>query len=194
MNPRKQAYKDQLLAKRAADLSGTGSYLFQNNTKGDLYLPRPTSDGKKIVRLNEQFIGDSYYFCLLKTHELKLIKELETTSETNKMYIFENNTKTELHLPKPTCDGITKVLTKGQFRGDSYYFSLLKTGQLKLIREVERPVQDKKLIVEQPPTITEQGKVEQVKSNENKQNENKQKEQEILLTEDPLDGIKVLLD
>ena len=104
MNPRKQAYKDQLLAKRANDLSGTGSYLFQNNTKGDLYLPRQTSDGKKIIRFQEQFVGDSYYFSLLKNHDLKLIKELETVSETHKMFIFENNTKAELFLPRPTSE------------------------------------------------------------------------------------------
>ena len=52
-------------------------------------------------------------------------------------------------------------------------------------------MQDKRLIVEQPPTVTNQGQVEQV---DGKYNEEKNKEQDVLLTEDPLDGIKLLLD
>lgn len=182
MNPRKQAYKEQMLAKRAHDLSGKGSYLFQNNTKGDLYLPRQTSDGKRIIRLNEQFVGDSYYFFLLKSHELKLVKELETTSDTHKMFVFENNTRTELYLPRPNCDGLTKIPVGGQFKGDSYYFNLLRSGQLKLIKEIEKPMRNE-LIVEQPPTIST--------SNEDNR---KDKEEQVLLTEEPLDGIKVLID
>jgi len=57
INYRKQQRKAQQLAKRMADLSGTGSYLFENNTKGDFHLPRPTKENVRVVKLGAQFVG-----------------------------------------------------------------------------------------------------------------------------------------
>lgn len=144
MNPRKQEQKEQRLRNRDAALSGTGTYLFQNNTKGDFYLPRPTKTGQRIVRKDQQFIGDSYYF---------------------------------------------------QFCGNLQHSGIkAKSNELRFIQEVKQPMPQEKLITEVPPTVTHEGTVEYVRQTSNeKLNEEKDKNQvEVLLTEDPLDGIKLL--
>lgn len=121
------------------------------------------------------------------------------------MYIFENNTNSELSLPKPTASGMRKVGPKGRFQGDSYFKQWMKPP-LNLLKLIETITPDncealtlnegnmQKLILDQPDTVTTAGKVEHVIEDKNKKiNENKKKEQEVLLTEDPLDGIEILL-
>lgn len=129
----KQIKKQLKLEKLASDMSGEGMYLYENNLKGDLFLPRPTQSGRRLVRKGEQFIGDSYYFGMLRTNELKLIKEIQSPEQT-------------------------------------------------------------RLLTEQPPTVTNAGTVEYVQTppatNLTEGGANKQ--QEILLTETPVDGIKIL--
>jgi hypothetical protein len=43
-------------------INGTGNYIFENRTKSDLILPKPTNEGKKVVRSGERFTGDNYFF------------------------------------------------------------------------------------------------------------------------------------
>ena len=74
INYRKEHRKAQQLAKRQKDMSGKGHYLFENNAKGDFYLPRPTKDGLRIVKFGAQFEGDDYYLGLMKSGEIKLVK------------------------------------------------------------------------------------------------------------------------
>lgn len=106
------------------------------------------------------------------------------------LYIFENNTKGDLFLPRPTHTG-RRFIPKGQqFLGDNYYFSMIPR-ELKLIKEVSPP--QEKLITEQPPTVTNTGPVEYVKSPLPDLNEeNGTGQVDVLLTESPLDGIKVM--
>lgn len=134
---RQQNTREQQLEQKKKALEGTGEYIFQNNTKADLYLPRPTKTGRRVIR----------------------------------------------HDPKSG---------KGEmFIGDSYYFQMVKTHELKFIREVNMP--QEKLITEVPPTVTHEGTVEYVRqTSDGNLNEEKTKEQEVLLTEDPLDGITLL--
>lgn len=77
----KQIKKAMKLEKLSNDMGGEGQYIFENNTKGDLFLPRATKSGRKLVRKGEQFLGDSYYFAMVKTHELKLIKEITSPEQ-----------------------------------------------------------------------------------------------------------------
>jgi len=116
-------------AKIKEELSGQGMYIFENNTKGDLYLPRPTHSGRRFVRKGEQFSGDNYYFAMLRTNELKLIREVAAAVPT-------------------------------------------------------------KLLTEQPPTVTNEGTVEFVEKP--KCNEVKTPTTDVLLTESPVGGIKVI--
>ena len=109
-------------------------------------------------------------------------------------YIFANNTSGDLSLPKKALDGKTSVGLKEEFNGDSYFLYMVKTNDLKLVKILnEESIMDK-LITEQPPVITNNGKVEfvvndpQKKINEEEAKENKK----ILLTEDPMGGIVIV--
>lgn len=106
-------------------------------------------------------------------------------------FVFENNTKGELFLPRPTSSGRKRIPAGQQFMGDSYYFQMVKTNELKFIREANAPME--KLITEQPPTVTRDGQIEYVTSQPQKINEDDKNDQgEILLTESPVDGIKII--
>jgi hypothetical protein len=91
MSLERQIAREIRLERYRQETSGEGMYLFQNNTKGDLFLPRPTQSGRKMVRRGEQFVGDNYYFNMLRSNELKLIKELASpealreSENTNKL-------------------------------------------------------------------------------------------------------------
>lgn len=110
--------------------------------------------------------------------------QVQSTLKGEGLYLFENNTKGDLFLPKPTESGLRLVPKGKQFIGDNYYFCMLKTNELKLIQEIQSP---KQLLTEQPPTVTNQGPVEFVQYRE-QQTSN----QDVLLNESPTDGIKIM--
>lgn len=130
------------------------------------------------------------------------------------LYIYENNTSGTLTLPKPTDSGKRIVAPKEQFQGDSYFMSLVKppNNLLKLVRVVtqdlpetqtqtlvESNMNEQKLILDQPDRVTSEGTVEQVVVKQqpvqklNDSVEKKQPPKEVLLTEDPMDGIEIIL-
>jgi hypothetical protein len=95
------------------------------------------------------------------------------------LYLYENSNNADLTLPKPTESGVRVIGPKQQFQGNSYYMQLVRTGELRLIKELRSPEQDEaieqeeamneettmneeQLILDQPDTITEHGKVEHV--------------------------------
>ncbi len=192
INPRKQARRDQQVAKRNTDMAGDGNYVFQNNTNGEFYLPRPTKQNVRKVGRDQQFVGDSYYFGLVKTGELKLVKEVHDHKETDQLFVYRNRTRDDVHLPVPNSLGQTVVGPNKEFVGGCDYFPLLKTGQLVLVKEVTE-MDDKKLITEQPPTVTDEGQVEFVKR-DGKLTEIEKKEQEKKFNENTLDDVRLLLD
>lgn len=125
------------------------------------------------------------------------------------LYIYENNTSGELILSRPTKSGIVKVGKGEQFQGDDYYMFMVRNNELKHIKTLEHPSQNdslnegtnnmnEKLITEQPPVVTNEGTVEFVTQNPSSQqklNENKptpQPQPDVLLNENPLDGIEIL--
>jgi len=138
----------------------------------------------------------------------KTMKEYHLRGEG--LYVYRNNTSGTLILPKPTPKGETRVESNCEFEGDNYYMSLVKTNMLKFIRELVSPEEERKqkmlneekLILDQPPTITDKGVVEQVvvpqTPTKKKIVDKKLQEQpsetktEVLLTEDPLAGITIL--
>ncbi len=126
----RQIAKEIRNAKLKEDMAGQGIYIYENNTKGDLFLPRPTSSGRRFVRKGEQFSGDNYYFAMLRTNELKLI------------------------------------------------------------REVAPPPDTTKLLTEQPPVVTNEGTVEVIAKKPC--NEQQRPPTDVLLTESPVGGIKVI--
>lgn len=131
------------------------------------------------------------------------------------LYIFRNNTKGTLELPKPTATGVKNIPApdpkrgiSGEWQGDNYYMGLVRKNMAKLVREIISPAQEKeikmkeKLLLDQPDQVTEDGKVEHVvvqnTTTNNKKgkklNENKPSEKEKLLTEDPIEGVQVIRD
>ena len=63
--------------KRKEILMGKGLYVYQNNTSGDLFLPRPTKSGINRIGFKEEFQGDDYYMFMVHNNELRLVRIIE---------------------------------------------------------------------------------------------------------------------
>lgn len=146
----------------------------------------------------------------LSKHEKKKMQKVrqESSLAGAGCYIFENNTDGDLSLPKPTKEGIKFVGPRKRFEGDSYYMKWVgpPMNLLRLIEEVKaqkeekekRMSEEKKLILDQPDTVTNQGKVEHVVDDRIPQqslNDNTQSEvkPDVLLNESPVDGVEIIL-
>lgn len=136
-------------------------------------------------------------------------EKLKNSMSGSGIYIYENNSDGDLKLPKPTESGIKMIGPRKRFQGDSYYLSWVGTPMnlLKLVEVVvpkltqqqieENQMAEDKLILDQPDTITQGGKIEYVVAQTPVQalndNMDVQKTPEVLLTEDPLDGVEIIL-
>jgi hypothetical protein len=129
------------------------------------------------------------------------------------LYIYENNTDGDLKLPKPTDAGIRTVGPRRQFEGDSYYKKWVgpPLGLLKLVKEVvpalthqqlqeQNMAEQKKLLTDTQPVYNAHGKVEhvlvpqeQAAQQLNDTTDPAKKKPDVLLTEDPLDGVEIIL-
>src|SRR5581483_8376245 len=139
----------------AYSLKGDGRYVYENNTAGDLILPKTTKDGVRMVGKGRRFEGDSYYLSLVRTNQLRLVEQLDAPSDTPVEVITEERIET---MPA-------------------------------------------KLILDQPDRATAEGTVEQVlvepTAKPKRLTETKKQQQpqpEVLLTEDPMDGVEILLN
>lgn len=120
------------------------------------------------------------------------------------LYLYENNTDAEMTLPRPTSSGLRVIEARKQFQGDNYYMQMVRSGHLRLIKELQSPAQEKaameeKLILDQPDTVTSKGKVEHVVDQDvqklNEADEADDEEQsEVLLNESPVDDGFVIVD
>lgn len=168
---RMNAQQDRL----AQSLAGTGKYIYQNNTKGSLDLPKPTSTGKKNIQPDEKFESDSYFLQWVKPplNLLRLVETIPAIKPEVKTEVVGNAVK------------MNEILQK--------------------INE-EISMEDK-LILDQPDTVTQKGTVEHVvaKSNEHvvksksKKNLNdsvtnsrNKQDPDVLLNESPLDGFEII--
>jgi hypothetical protein len=117
--------------------SGSGVFLFENNTSGTLMLPRKTKSGLREIGARDpsvegsgQFQGDSYYMSLVPT-ALRLVKTIQAADPPKPKevllendnefvskekvqvgqgyFLYENNTGGTLMLPKPTASGIRQI-------------------------------------------------------------------------------------
>ncbi len=120
------------------------------------------------------------------------------------LYIFENSSRNaELTLPRPTKTGQRVVLPGAKFEGDSYYLQMVKSGFLRLIRKIEQEIKEEvnmedKLILNQPDTYTDSGKIEHIvqdKKPVQKLNESdKQPQPEVLINEAPVSDGFIIID
>ena len=134
-------------AKLAADMAGTGLFVYQNNTGGDLILAKTGSDGTKKLAKGATFQGDSYFKQWVgpPLNTLRFIS-IVTESDNNKIV-----TEAELAV----------------FKGE--------------------PMPEPKLIIDQPDRVLEQPK-------ENKETTESKESEEMLLTEEPMDGVEIILN
>lgn len=151
---------------------------------------------------------------------IKLTRQEKRTMQKEKLqnslcgtgsFIFENNTDGDLNLPKATKCGLRNIGPRKRFEGDSYYMKWVGSPMnlLKLIEEIKEVIpqtlekenvmkEEKKLILDQPDTVNNQGKIEHVVADAPQQNLNdntdpEQKNQDILLNESPVDGVEIIL-
>lgn len=128
-------------------------------------------------------------------------KQMEKILRGEGLYVYRNRTKGDLTLPKPTVSG-RKIVGPGQeWQGDNYYMKLVPQEAI-LVRTIispqqerERKMQEEKLLLDQPEKVTVEGTVEQIIKNPVKKlNETPvvDSAQEVLLTEDPMDGVQIL--
>lgn len=147
---------DMKRKKAAEAIKGDGVYLFVNNTRGDLSLPKAPLKGPNPVPPGRTFEGDSYFMCLLKTNDVRLIEVI-----------------------KPAANTVPAI-----------------AAPTLITERIENMPQ--KLILDQPETFGHQGKVEHViQDNPNvKLNESQPAEKPVdkLLTEDPLAGVEIILN
>lgn len=117
------------------------------------------------------------------------------------VYLFRNNANADLTLPRPTKSGIRVIGPGKEFQGDNYYMQLVKTGMLRLVKEIISPEQQRaaleestmqeKLILDQPDMVTEQGKVEHVVSQpatKLNETESTTEQKPVLLNEGPVES------
>jgi hypothetical protein len=87
------------------NLAGEGIYIFENPNNATLKLPRPTKSGLRIVGPKQQFQGDNYYMHMVKSHDLRLIAEIQSPEAERKA----NQMEEKLILDQPEI-----VTDKGQ--------------------------------------------------------------------------------
>jgi len=134
----------------------------------------------------------------------RMLARRDTRMAGEGLYIFQNITGADLILPRPTKSGRRTVGPREKFIGDSYYKQMKEVVCLQEIeaptQEVKPPMPEQQLLTEVPPTITHEGKVEYVQKQPDQKplTEDEKKKQDgisqpdILLTESPLEGIRIM--
>lgn len=136
-------------------------------------------------------------------------KQSRITNRNNNLngtgvYIFLNITSGDFMLPKKSIDGKKMVKPKEEFKGDSYFLKFVgpPNNLLKMVRRLEESQErtnnmTDKLILDQPDQITNQGKVEHVIVDTPKavikENETNKPQENVLITENPIDGLEIIL-
>lgn len=147
-----------------------------------------------------------------KKDELRKEKEkkMQYDMKGEGIFLYKNNTKGDLFLPKAALNGNRKIPKDGAFQGDSYFNSMVHTNELKLIKTIMPAPQkylseskgdnmEKKLILDQPDKITTKGKVEFVEIEKTPKKKKKinevhsdEPQEEILINEDPVGSMEVI--
>ena len=132
--------------------------------------------------------------------------KLKHDMEGKGLYIYENNTKGDLELPKATASGLKRIPVGGRFQGDNYFMNMVKSHDLRYIREIvpavklnEEKKMAEKLILDQPDQVTAEGKVEHVVKEKpmellNDNLENEKNKPDVLINENPIEGLEIILD
>ena len=140
-------------------------------------------------------------------------EKLEESLSGGGLFLYENNTAADMTLPRPTKSGRRQLGPKGsaegQFQGDDYFMQMVRSGDLRLIKVLQTPEQEQnmllkehtvedKLILDQPDTVTEKGKIEHVVDNtvpaKPLHETDGEKPEDVLLNEGPVDDGFVIVE
>lgn len=147
------------------------------------------------------------------------IQQNSQNIQTGTLYIFENHKSNDFDLPKKSLCGKKLIGPKGTFKGDEYFITFVKTGDLRIKEVLAAPValpkQDpvpvkplnettevkmEKLILDQPDKFTVKGQTEQVVVNQPKMQNLSEitgestVQEDVLLNENPMAGIQIIKD
>lgn len=143
------------------------------------------------------------------------IQKSSQNIQTGTLYIFENHRNNDFSLPVKSHCGKKMIGPRGRFTGDSYFLSFVKTGDIRMIQVLEHKAEDtpsvlkeasegnmEKLILDQPEKFTVKGHTEHVvaetpgqkKLTEISGQNAGQTQPDVLLTENPLEGIDIIND
>ena len=132
-------------------------------------------------------------------------KTMELVQHGEGLYIFRNRTGGSLILIKESADGQKTIGPGETWEGDDYFMQLVprEATVVKVLLSPEetrnKKMTEEKLILDQPDQVTQEGTVEHVVEapaaplNEEAPVEDN-KNAEVLLTEDPMEGIEILND
>lgn len=142
------------------------------------------------------------------------IQKSSQNIQTGTLYIFENHKNNDFSLPVKSYCGKKMIGPRGRFTGDSYFLSFVKTGDLRMIQVLEHKVEEppavineasegnmEKLILDQPEKFTTKGQTEHVVVDNPQAKKlteitgdkaSQQTQPDILLTENPLEGIDII--
>lgn len=199
---------------------GSGLYVFKNHKKGELTLPKPTSNNVKSVLYNETWEGDDYYFLLVRSRLAQFVREVSEEELNNRNVILSENVVettpvSNEFVENPAEDteknekNINETLSIENEFPEKPAFPDQENEVNQEILENEQKKEEtmsEKLLLDQAPCITNQGTVEQVviqpeesgivildnfKPKKNKKNK-EQKINEVLFNESPIEGIQIL--
>lgn len=135
--------------------------------------------------------------------------------QSKDLFTFRNSTKATLILPTTSADGKDYIEPGKTWKGDERFMDLVARHEATLVdapvvnesvevpqkskkaKGEKKPMSEEKLILDQPEEVTVEGTVEHVKSGrgkKSKKNESTEGQNDVLLVEDPLQGVEILKD
>ncbi len=186
---RKQIQQEKI----AQSLAGSGLFVYKNPSRtGTLTLPKPTDTGKRMIGPLEEFQGDSYFMNLVRTSDLIKVRTLVSIEQHKANVIAAEQAKLALAAPPAPKVEVTTVKTVTEEHVLSEATD--ERPKTKPTRKVETVTTTKtstqrKLVLDQPDQITNEGKVEHVVREDGVQklhdHNGKQQPHDVLLNEHP---------
>jgi hypothetical protein len=179
----KKQRREERLKKVQEELSGSGSYIYENNTDADLSLPRATKSGLKNIGPRQRFEGDSYYLKFISP-PINLLKLIEVKEEASVVKTTTEQTvvAVEKEEEKPVIVQVVEKIKKNLAKSRK----TTKKKKKKVVNNKKDNKMKEKLILDQPDIIKENGKSEPVVEDQQVE------EKEVLLTEDPAGDVEII--
>lgn len=97
------------------------------------------------------------------------------------LYLFRNNTESEMTLPRPTRSGLRFVQPKAEFQGDNYYMQMVRTGLLRLVETLQTPDQQAAVKSAESANVVHEDEVQLHEQQESNINEGNMTEEKLIL-------------